>query len=304
MSFFLGLLGDLDEGLGGELEVGAFHLEEPAVLLDQGVLGLGHDLDQGRLVQGHERAGDRQAADELGDHPVFEDVVGRDPVEQVAELAVVLGLGLAAEADRLAADPAGDDVVEADERPAADEQDVGRVHLDVLLLGVLAPPLGRDVGDGPFEHLQERLLDPLARDVAGDRDVVVRLADLVDLVDVDDAPLGALQVEVGRVQELQEDVLDVLADVAGLGQRGGVADGEGDVEDPGEGPGEQGLAAAGRADQEDVRLVELDLGVVLLGVDQPLVVVVDGDREDLLGPVLVDHVGVELLLDLRGSGCR
>jgi len=34
------------------------------------------------------------------------------------------------------------------------------------------------------------------------------------------------------VQELQQDVLDILADVAGLGQRGGVADGEGDVEDP------------------------------------------------------------------------
>ena len=210
----------------------------------------------------------------------------------------MLGLGLAAEADRLAADPAGDDVVEPDERPAADEQDVGRVHLDVLLLGMLAAPLRRDVGDRPFEHLQEGLLHPFARDVAGDRDVVVRLADLVDLVDVDDAALGAFEVEVGRVQELEEDVLDVLADVAGLGQRGGVADREGDVEDPGQGPGEQGLAAAGRADQEDVRLVEFDLGVVVLGVDQPLVVVMDGDRQDLLGAVLVDDVRVELLLDL------
>ena len=243
-----------------------------------------------------------KAADELGDHPVFEDVVGGHAVEEVADLAVVLGLGLAPEADGLAADPSGDDVVEPDEGPAADEQDVGRVHLDVLLLGVLAAPLGRDVGHGPFEHLQERLLDPLAGDVAGDRDVVIRLADLVDLVDVDDPALGALQVEVGGVEELQEDVLDVLADVAGLGQGGGVADGEGDVQDPGQGPGQQGLAAAGRADQEDVRLVELDLGVVLLGVDEPLVVVVDGHREDLLGPVLVDHVGVELFLDLAGRG--
>ena len=158
-------------------------------------------------------------------------------------------LGLAAEADRLAADPAGDDVVEADERPAADEQDVGRVHLDVLLLGVLAAPLRRDVGDRPFEHLQEGLLHPLARDVAGDRDVVVRLADLVDLVDVDDAALGALQVEVGGVQELQEDVLDVLADVAGLGQRGGVADGERDVEDrgPGSGPAGSCRSRSGRS---------------------------------------------------------
>ena len=73
----------------------------------------------------------------------------------------MLGLRLAAEADRLAADAAGDDVVEPDERPAADEQDVGRVHLDVLLLGMLAAPLRRNVGDRPFEHLQERLLHAL-----------------------------------------------------------------------------------------------------------------------------------------------
>ena len=205
---------------------------------------------------------------------------------------------LAAEADRLAADAAGDDVLEADERAAADEQDVGGVHLDVLLLGMLAAALRRHVGDRALEHLQEGLLHALARDVAGDRDVVGGLADLVDLVDVDDAPLGGFEVEIGGVQELEQDVLDVLADVAGLGQRGGVADGEGDVEDPGQRPGQQGLAAAGRADQQDVRLVELDLGLGFLAVHQPLVVVVHGDRQDLLGPLLADHVGVELFLDL------
>ncbi len=211
-------------------------------------------------------------------------------------------LGLAAEADRLAADPPGDDVFEADERAAADEQDVRRVHLDVLLLGMLAAALRRDVGDGAFEHLQQGLLHAFAGDVAGDRDVVVRLADLVDFVDVDDAALGRFEVEVGGVQELEQDVLDVLADVAGLGERGGVADGEGDVEDAGQGLGQQRLAAAGRADQEDVRLVELDVAVALLAVDEPLVVVVDGDGEDLLGAVLADDVLVELFLDLARGG--
>ena len=58
--------------------------------------------------------------------------------------------------------------VEADERAAADEQDVRRVHLDVLLLGVLAAALRRDVADGAFEHLQQGLLHAFAGDVAGD----------------------------------------------------------------------------------------------------------------------------------------
>ena len=123
---------------------------------------------------------------------------------------------------------------------------------------MLPAPLGRDVGDGPFQELQERLLHPFARDVAGDRDVLAGLADLVDLVDVDDPALGQRDVEVGLADELEDQVLDVLADVAGLGQRGGVADGEGDVEPARQGLRQRGLAAAGRADQEDVALGDLD----------------------------------------------
>ena len=213
--------------------------------------------------------------------------------------------GFLAEADHLAADPLADDLFEADERAAADEQDVRRVHLDVLLLGMLAAPLRRHVGHRAFEHLQQGLLHALARDVARDRDVLAGLADLVDLVDVDDAALGRFEVEVGGVQQLEQQVLDVLADVAGLGQRGGVADGEGHLQVLGQGAGQQRLAAAGRTDQQDVRLVELDVGLDVLVQHQPLVVVVHGDGQDLLGLVLADHVLVELVHDLpRESGCR
>jgi hypothetical protein len=47
------------------------------------------------------------------------------------------------EADALVADAALDDLVEAGERAAADEQDVRRVDLDELLVRVLAPALRR-----------------------------------------------------------------------------------------------------------------------------------------------------------------
>ena len=53
------------------------------------------------------------------------------------------------------------------------------------------------------------------------------------------------------------------------------------------------------------RMFDLSSSTSLIGVlavDQPLVVVVHGDREHLLGPVLVDHVGVELFLDLARGG--
>jgi hypothetical protein len=64
-----------------------------------------------------------------------------------------------------------------------------------------------------------RVIDGLARD-------------LVDLVDVDDPGLRLFDVEVGRLDQLQEDVLDVLAHVARLGEGGRIGDREGDVQNP------------------------------------------------------------------------
>ena len=207
-----------------------------------------------------------------------------------------------AEADAVVADPPLDHLVELGEGAAADEEDVGRVDRQELLVGVLAPALRRHRGGGPLEDLQQRLLDALAGDVAGDRRVVRLAGDLVDLVDVDDPRLRLLDVEVGGLDQLQEDVLDVLADVAGLGQRRRVGDREGDVEDPRQRLGEQRLAAAGRAEQQDVRLLQLDLGVLGLRHLDALVVVVDGDRERPLGGFLADHVLVEDLADLLRLG--
>ena len=142
---------------------------------------------------------------------------------------------------------------------------------------------------------------PSPRNVAGDRRVLGLPGDLVDLVDVDDPGLGLLHVVVGRLDQLQQDVLDVLTDVAGLGQRRGVGDRERHVQHPGERLREVGLPAAGRPQDHDVGLLELDLGILLADLD-PLVVVVDRDRQDLLGGVLTDHVLVQEPVDLLRLG--
>ena len=168
---------------------------------------------------------------------------------------------------------------------------------------MLAPALRRHGGDGAFHDLQQRLLHALARHVAGDRGVVRLAADLVDLVDIDDAALRPLDIVVGGLQQLQDDVLDVLADIARFGQRRGVGHGERHVEDARQRLGQQRLAAAGRADQQDVRLGELDV-VVLLAVVEALVVIVHRDGEHLLGVVLADHVIVEDLADFLAASAR
>ena len=148
------------------------------------------------------------------------------------------------------------------EGAAADEQDVGGVDLQELLLRVLAAALRRHAGDRALDDLEQRLLHALARHVAGDRGVLGLAADLVDLVDVDDAALRPLDIVVGGLEQLEDDVLDVLADIAGLGQRRGVGHGERHVERAGQRLGQQRLAAAGRADQQDVGLGELDLAAL------------------------------------------
>ena len=177
-------------------------------------------------------------------------------------LAVVRARDLGSEADAGLRRPLADDLLESVERAAADEQDVGRVDLDELLVRVLAPALRRHRRDRALDQLQERLLDALAGDVARDGRVVALPGNLVDLVDVDDAPLRLLDVVVALLQELLDDVLDVLADVARLGQRGRVGDHERHVEEPRERLREQRLAGPRGADQQDVALRELDLVVL------------------------------------------
>ena len=175
---------------------------------------------------------------------------------------------------------------------------VARVDLDEFLLGVLAAALGRHVDHRSFEDFQQGLLHALARNVARDGGVVALARDLVDLVDEDDAALGLLDVVVGDLQQPRENALDILAHISRLGQNGRVDDRERHFQQLGDRAGHQRLARARRTDQHDVRLVDLDL-VLLRGVQQPLVVVVDRHGHIPLGGILPDDILVEELLDLR-----
>src|SRR3954447_2317471 len=306
------LLRDLRERLLGEDELDRVVGEEALVLAHEGVLGLGQDLDEIvalELVHGRD---DRQAADELRDQPVGEQVFRHHLREHLRGLVRVLRADLGAESHRVLPDPLADDLLQVGERAAADEEDVRRVDREELLVRVLAPALGRHRRHRSLEDLQQRLLDPLAGDVARDGRVVRLARDLVDLVDVDDSGLRLLDVEVSGLDQLQEDVLDVLADVAGFGQRGRVGERERHVEDARQRLRQQRLPAAGRAEQEDVRLLQLDVVLVDRHL-HALVVVVDGDGQRAFGLFLRDDVVVEdgvdvlrarevLEVELGGSG--
>src|SRR3989440_254659 len=297
------LLGDAGHGIVGELEPNLLEVEVLLVLLDDRVLGLLEDPHQRRIVEVVQRGDHGQAADELGDEAVAQQVLGLDHRQQVAHATFGMTLDFGAEAHTRSPNSGLDVLVQSDKRPTTNEQHVRRIDLDELLVRVLPAALWRHVGDGALEDLEQRLLHAFTGYVARDRGVLGLAGDFIDLVDVDDSAFRALDVVVRRLEQTQDDVLDVFPDVPRLGERGGVGDGEPHAQHLGQRLREERLAGAGRADQENVGFLQLDVAIVVARLD-PFVVVVDGDGEDLLGALLADHVLVEDVLDLGGLGQR
>jgi hypothetical protein len=109
--------------------------------------------------------------------------------------------------------------------------------------------------------------------------------------------LRRLDIEVAGMQQFEQQVLHILADVTRLGQGSGIADGERYIENARQRARQQRFAAAGWTDQQNVAFVHLDVGVALVAQAEALVVVMNGDAQELLGALLTDDVLVELVLD-------
>src|SRR6185295_1778129 len=100
------------------------------------------------------------------------------------------------ETERLVTQPPLDHFLEPNEGATANEKNVSRIDREEFLVRVFATALRRHVCDGSFKDLQERLLHTFTGHVARDRRVLILTTNLVNLVDVDDALLRALDVAV------------------------------------------------------------------------------------------------------------
>ena len=209
-----------------KLKIDVLELEHLTVLAHHGILGLGQNRHQVVLVERLRLGDDGRTAHELGDHAKGVKVL-REHLAQQVVLVDRGGAGdLGVKTNALVAHAVGDDLVQAHKGTAADEQDVGRVDLEQFLLGMLAAAGGRNACHRALKNLKQCLLNALARNIAGDGEVLGLAGDLVDLVHVDNADLRALDIAIGSVDELEQDVLHVLANVTGLGERGGIGDGK------------------------------------------------------------------------------
>ena len=114
------------------------------------------------------------------------------------------------------------------------------------------------------------------------------------------ARLGLLARHLDRaVGEIAHDLLDVLADVADLGELGRLDLDERRVGQRGQAPRDLGLADAGRADHQDVLRRDF-VAQRRLELHAPPAVA-QRDRDRALGGVLADDVAVEFVDDFAGS---
>src|SRR5437667_9826642 len=153
---------------------------------------------------------------------------------------------------RLACNTPAHQLFQSDERAAANEQDVGRIDLKEFLLSLLAAAFWRYARHRSFDNLKQRLLYTLAGNIASDRRIVALARDLVDFVDVNDAALTPLDIVIGVLQQREDDIFNVFADVPSFGQRSRVGNRERYLEKARERLCQQGLAHAGRSNQQNV----------------------------------------------------
>ena len=117
---------------------------------------------------------------------------------------------------------------------------------------MLPATLWWNVRNSPFNNLEQSLLHSFTGDVARDRWVLRLARDLVDLIDVDDAALCALNIAISGLDQAQQDVLNVLTNVPRLGEAGGVGNAEGNVKEARERLRKERLPGTSWANEQNV----------------------------------------------------
>ncbi len=199
-----------------ELQVNIVELKFLLILLDQSVLRFGQYRQKCAFVEFAEGPDHGQSTHELRDQTIVDQVLRLQVIDRL-DVALLIGLDIRLKAKRLVSKTLLDDLFQSNECSAADEQNVRRIELLKVLLRMFSAAACRDIGNGTLEDLQQRLLDTFARHIACDRWIVVLAADLIDLVNIDDALLGLFKIAAGRLDEAKQDILDIFADIACLG---------------------------------------------------------------------------------------
>ena len=101
---------------------------------------------------------------------------------------------------------------------SADEQDVTRVHMDVILIRCLRPPLGGTLTIEPSRSFSSPCCTPSPLTSRVMEGLSLLRAILSISVDKDNTPLSSLYIIIGHLQQTGKNTLYILPYIAGLGK--------------------------------------------------------------------------------------
>ena len=164
---------------------------------------------------------------------------------------------------------------------------------------VLPAALWGNGGNGAFKNFQQSLLNTLARYIACNGRVFALAGNFIDLIDVYNALLCALNIIVAGLQKLEQNVFNILADITRFRECGCIRNGKRNVKHLCKRFRKQGFAAAGRSEHDDIALAEFGIRLCFLGINA-FVVVIYRNSKCALCMILADNVIVEGFYDVNG----
>ena len=192
-----------------------------------------------------------------------------------------------------------DNFFNADERAAANEENIFSINFDSGGFRVLTLPALGEFDNATFQHFQQPLLNAFVSRVGSYRIIRAGFAsDFIELVKVNNAVFSLFNIHAGGVVEIANGDFDICADETGFSEARGVSHGEGNIEKFGEVAKQSGFAATGRTNDDDVRLVDFVRDAVIIKVVlHALVMVIGGDGKDFLSAFLHDDELVEIIFN-------
>ena len=167
-------------------------------------------------------------------------------------------------------------------------------------MGVLAPALGRNIGCRAFQDFQQSLLHAFTGNVPGNGNVFRLSGDLINFIDINNASLGFFNIVIRVLDQAKQDVFHVFAHIARFGQRGGIRNGKGNLQDLCQRLGQQRFSAAGGSQHQDIGFLQFHVFIFRprASVIDAFVVIIHRDSQRLFRFFLPDYVFIQNRLDL------
>ncbi len=161
------LLGNGFQRLGLKLQLNAIKFQKLLILLDQSILRFGENPHHILFGEALETGNHGKPSNQLRNDAEFQDIVGLHLCKQLANILLSPVSQLPSEAKSRGIGTLFDDLVQTVKRAAANKQNIAGINGDKLLLGMLPSTLRRNIGNRTLNDFQQRLLNALAADVAG-----------------------------------------------------------------------------------------------------------------------------------------